>query len=75
MSRRHGCRVLMLVVRHASRPFPARIEDDKLLVWGRGSGGRLLQVNLIFSPEDIIYVIMRVRLRNVRSGESRGLRR
>jgi uncharacterized DUF497 family protein len=32
------------VVENARSPFPRMIEDDKRLVWGRGRGGRLLQV-------------------------------
>jgi hypothetical protein len=32
------------LVETARSPFPRRIEDDKWLVWGSTSGGRLLQV-------------------------------
>ncbi len=46
-----------LVVGNASRPYPEAIEDSKFLVWGRGSGGRHLQVVFIISPEYTIFVI------------------
>jgi uncharacterized DUF497 family protein len=46
-----------MVVRDASNPFPRRIEDDKWLVWGRGSGGRFLQVIFVLDPDETVYVI------------------
>lgn len=46
-----------LVVRGATRPYPKRIEDDKWLVWGRGQGGRLLQVIFVLDDDDCIFVI------------------
>jgi uncharacterized DUF497 family protein len=45
------------VVRAARDPYPMPREDDKWLVWGRGSGGRLLQVVFILDDDDTIYVI------------------
>jgi uncharacterized protein len=45
------------VVETARSPFPRMIEDDKRLVWGRGSGGRLLQVIFIVDEDDTIYII------------------
>jgi len=45
------------VVENAERPYPLAREDDKWLVWGRGYGGRWLQVVFIFSPEDVVFVI------------------
>ncbi len=45
------------VIQGARPPFPRRIEDDKWLVWGRGLGGRLLQVVFILDEDDSIYVI------------------
>lgn len=45
------------VIEGAHRPFPRRIEDDKWLVWGRGVGGRLLQVVFIVDEDDSVYVI------------------
>ena len=45
------------VVRRAKSPFPRIIDDDKRLVWGRGSGGRLLQVVFILDEDDTAYII------------------
>jgi uncharacterized protein len=45
------------VVRRARSPFPRIIEDDKRLVWGRGSGGRFLQVVFVLDEDDTVYVI------------------
>lgn len=45
------------VVENAHRPFPREMENEKYLVWGRGRGGRLLQVIYIFSPDDVVFVI------------------
>jgi uncharacterized DUF497 family protein len=45
------------VIRHARGPFPRRIDNDKWLVWGRGSGGRLLQVIYVLDDDETIYVI------------------
>ena len=45
------------VVREARRPYPLHREDDKWLVWGRGRGGRLLQVVFVIDEDNAIYVI------------------
>ena len=45
------------VVETARSPFPRMIEDDKRLVWGRGRGGRLLQVIFILDEDHTIYII------------------
>lgn len=45
------------VVRQARPPFPEQIGDDKLLVMGRGHGGRFLQVIYILDPDDTAFVI------------------
>ena len=45
------------VVENARRPFPRKIDGDKWLVWGRGRGGRLLQVVFLLDEEDSVYVI------------------
>ena len=37
-----------LVIQSACQPFPRKIHEDKWLVWGRGNGGRLLQVIFVF---------------------------
>jgi uncharacterized DUF497 family protein len=46
-----------MVVRCARAPFPRRIEDDKWLVWGRGEGGRFLQVIFVSDTDETVYVI------------------
>jgi hypothetical protein len=41
----------------ARSPFPRKIEDDKRLVWGRGLGGRFLQVIFVLDEDETVYVI------------------
>jgi uncharacterized DUF497 family protein len=60
------------VVLGAARPFPRRIEDDKWLVWGRGKGGRFLQVVFVLDEDGTIYVI---HSRPLTEGEKRRMRR
>ena len=45
------------IVERAQSPFPRMIEDDKRLVWGRGRGGRLLQVIFLVDEDEAIYII------------------
>jgi uncharacterized DUF497 family protein len=45
------------VVRGAERPFPRRIGEDKWLVWGRGRGGRLLQIIFVVDHDGTLFVI------------------
>jgi hypothetical protein len=45
------------VVEAAERPYPRRIADDKLLVWGPGRGGRLLQVIFVVDNDGTAFVI------------------
>ncbi len=45
------------VVRNARRPYPRYHKDGKWLVWGRGSGGRLLQVIFVLDEDDTKFVI------------------
>ncbi len=45
------------VVERARTPFPRMIEDDKRLVWGRGRGGRLLQVIFLLDEDDTVFII------------------
>ena len=47
------------VVVHARPPYPRRIDGDKWLAWGRGQGGRLLQV--IFVEREAGYYIIHAR--------------
>jgi uncharacterized DUF497 family protein len=45
------------VVARARAPFPLWRADDKWLVWGRGRGGRLLQVVFVLDGDGTVYVI------------------
>ena len=45
------------VVQAAKRPFPRQAGDGKWFVWGRGSGGRLLQVMYILDDDLMAYII------------------
>jgi len=45
------------VVETARSPFPRSIDDDKWLVWGRGFGGRLVQVIFLLDDDGTIFVI------------------
>jgi uncharacterized protein len=45
------------VVRQAEPPYPQGRENEKLLVWGKGRGGRLLQVVYLLEEDDNVYVI------------------
>ena len=46
-----------MVVRHAKSPYPRYREDGKWLVWGRGPGGRLIQVIFVIDDDGSIFVI------------------
>lgn len=61
-----------LAIESANRPFPRKIEDDKWLVWGRGQGGRLVQVVFVLDDDETIYVI---HARPLTEREKRRLRR
>ena len=57
---KHGCKIpeIESVVRHARRPWPCRIGDEKWMVEGRGQGGRMVRiVYLIDPPPDTVFVI------------------
>jgi hypothetical protein len=56
----------------ARSPFPRRIEDDKWLVWGSTSGGRLLQVVFVLDDDGTVFVI---HARDLTDREKRRLRR
>jgi uncharacterized DUF497 family protein len=45
------------IVRQAQPPFPRQIEEDKLLVIGRGRGGRFLQVVYVLDHDETVFVI------------------
>ena len=46
-----------MVVRNARPPFPEEIEDEKIIVKGRGIGGRFLQVIYLLDPDNTVFVI------------------
>lgn len=60
------------VVGRAKRPFPRKMEDDKWLVWGRGSGGRPVQVIFVLDDDESIFVI---HARPLTESEKRRFRR
>jgi len=45
------------VILSARRPFPLAREDDKWLVWGRGKGGRWVQVVYVLDEDNAVFVI------------------
>ena len=46
-----------MAIETAQRPYPLARGDDKWLVWGRGDGGRLMQVIFVADEEEEVYVI------------------
>jgi uncharacterized DUF497 family protein len=60
------------VVRHARRPYPEPVEDEKWRVRGQTQDGAYIQVIYIFSPEDVVYVI---HARPLTDREKKALRR
>lgn len=60
------------VVREAKRPFPRRIGEEKLLVWGPGRGGRLLQVIFVVDEDGTAFVIHGRELTKREKGLHRG---
>jgi uncharacterized DUF497 family protein len=45
------------VIAGARNPYPRRIGDDKLLVWGASDRGELLQVIFVLDEDGTIFVI------------------
>jgi hypothetical protein len=45
------------VVRQARSPYPLYRADGKWLVWGRGQGGRYLQVVFVLDEDEAVFVI------------------
>ena len=45
------------VIRGATSPYPLHREHDKWLVWGRATGGDLLQEVFIIDEDDSVFVI------------------
>lgn len=60
------------VVARAAAPYPLERADEKWLVWGRGRGGRFLQVVFVFDEDDTVFVI---HARPLTEDEKRRLRR
>ena len=60
------------VVRRARPPFPRQLPDEKFVVWGRGQGGRWLQVVFLYDDDRTAYVI---HARELNEKEKRRLRR
>lgn len=46
-----------LVINTARSPYPRKIQEDKWIVWGRGSGGRFLQVVFVLDEDMTVFVI------------------
>ena len=63
------------VVVQASGPYPRRIGDDKLMVWGPGRGGRLLQVVFVLDDDGTAFVIHARQLTNREKGVYRRRKR
>jgi hypothetical protein len=55
----HGCGVeeIELVLRRPGRGFPRKVGDDKLMVEGRGTGGRMVRVVYLLDTDDTVFVI------------------
>lgn len=45
------------VVEGARSPYPRRIGDDKLLVWGPSDRGELLQVIFVLDDDGTVFVV------------------
>jgi len=45
------------VVEEAQAPYPRRIGEDKLLVWGPGPAGELLQVVFVLDEDGSAYIL------------------
>ena len=63
------------VIRSAVHPYPRRIGDDKLLVWGPGRGGRLLQVIFVMDDDGTAFAIHARELTNREKGVRRRTRK
>jgi uncharacterized DUF497 family protein len=59
-------------VSNAAAPFPLYRGDGRWLVWGRGAGGRYLQVVFVLDDEDTVFVI---HARPLTQSEARRFRR
>ena len=46
-----------LAIESALAPYPTARQDDKWLVWGRGRGGRMIQVVFVLDDDGTVFVI------------------
>jgi hypothetical protein len=69
---KHGCTIgeIQSIVRYAGRGFPKYVGNGKWLVYGRGTGDRMIEVIYVLDSDDTIFVIhaMPVTLRRRRRG-------
>ena len=63
------------VVRHASRPYPRKMQDEKTLVHGQTEAGQYLQVIYLVDEDDAIFVIHAIPLRGRKKRNYRRSRR
>ena len=62
-------------VEEAGSSYPRRIEEDKLLVWGPGPEGELLQVIFVLDKDDCVYILHARPLTEREKGRYRRQRR
>jgi uncharacterized DUF497 family protein len=62
-------------VEEAIGPYPRRIDDDKLLAWGPGPAGELLQVIFVLDKDDCVYILHARHLTEKEKGRYRRQRR
>jgi hypothetical protein len=72
---RNSCRGGRAGCQRGQKPYPRRIGEDKLLVWGAGRGGRLLQIILVMDDDGTVFVIHGRELTNREKGRYRRNRR
>jgi uncharacterized DUF497 family protein len=63
------------VVRHARRPYPRQIEDEKTLVHGQAEAGQYLQVVYLIDDDECIFVIHAMPMTERMKRNYRGSRR
>ena len=64
-----------MVVTQARPPFPEQRGGNKWAVWGRGLGGRFIQVVYVFDPDGTLYIIHARLLTDVEKKRLRKRRR
>ncbi len=63
------------VVRRAAQPYPLYRGDGKWLVWGRGRGGRHVQVVFVLDTDGTVFIIHARPLTNREKQRERRRRR